>query len=205
MVGCARTSRTRLADSLETCLKLAEGLAIAEFADKAAAGSRDLGRAVRANKSLERNAMSACCFRRNSQCPVLGLHSFPRSSRGCSPSTIRYGALPVPATGPGHPARRSTTRLIVPGAEPHACGAGRRLRRLWAKSSSPYYTQTSEGAGQAIMGFNLSGPLGRSSGQGRSESRSCAAPRRRSAFKYDDGLRSYTTSEGHSRASSPYL
>jgi excinuclease ABC subunit A len=36
----------RLADSLETCLRLAEGLAIAEFADKPLPESGNLGRRV---------------------------------------------------------------------------------------------------------------------------------------------------------------
>ncbi len=80
---------SRLAESFETALELADGLAIVEFADAPA----------------ERRARpSACCSRRNS--PVRSPASpSPRSSRGCSRSTIR--------SAPARPAAGSARQLTV--------------------------------------------------------------------------------------------
>ncbi len=76
---------SRLADSLETCLRLADGLAVAEYADKplppeetSAGGS--------ANKSLN-ETHERVLFSEKFACPVSGF-TIPKSSRGFSPSTI---------------------------------------------------------------------------------------------------------------------
>jgi excinuclease ABC subunit A len=98
----------RLADSLETCLRLADGLAIAEFADKPLPDAEtSQGRPT----SPRTKPMSGCCFRKNS--PVRSPASpFRRSSRGCFPSTTRMAPAP-PATGLA-PRRRSTKRWSSP-------------------------------------------------------------------------------------------
>ena len=71
--SCGPTSASRLAESFETALELADGIAIAEFADA---------------KDAKGEAAAHRCSRRNS--PVRSPASpSPRSSRGCSRSTIR--------------------------------------------------------------------------------------------------------------------
>ena len=97
----------RLADSLETALKIADGIAIAEFADKA------LPPNARRTPSTSRRTRrtSALSSRRNS--PARSPASpFPRSSRGSSPSTIR-SAPARNATGSA-PSRRSTPTSSCP-------------------------------------------------------------------------------------------
>ncbi len=64
--------KSRLADSLETALRLADGLAVAEYAD----GLGDDGKPRQ------------ILFSEKFACPVSGF-TIPRSNRACSPSTIR--------------------------------------------------------------------------------------------------------------------
>ena len=77
----------RLAESFETALKLAEGLAVIEYAD-APAARRPKRRSPtrRPPRSTTRAGRSGSCSRKNSpaRCPA---SPFRKSSRGCSPST----------------------------------------------------------------------------------------------------------------------
>ena len=77
----------RLAESFETALKLAEGLAVIEYADAPAGARRreEVRQEDRKDPRQER-ARSGFCSRKSSpaRCPA---SPFPRSSRGCSPST----------------------------------------------------------------------------------------------------------------------
>jgi excinuclease ABC subunit A len=82
---------TRLADSIETALKLADGLAVAEFADKPLDARNRRGRL---STSPPTKPTSACCSRRNSPARSRASPS-RRSSRGCSPSTTP--SAPAPA------------------------------------------------------------------------------------------------------------
>ena len=94
----------RLADSLETALKLADGLASPNSPTSRCRPTRP-----RRNPPTSRRTrrMSASCSRRNS--PARSPASpFPRSSRGCSPSTIR-SAPARPATGSAASARSTPT------------------------------------------------------------------------------------------------
>ena len=77
----------RLAESFETALKLAEGLAVIEYADAPAAAATRRSPTRRPPKSTTRAARSGSCSRKNSpaRCPA---SPFPKSSRGCFPSTI---------------------------------------------------------------------------------------------------------------------
>ena len=76
----------RLAESFETALKLAEGLAVIEYAD-APAAAEEKNPTRRPQKSTTRAGPSASCSRKSSPapCPV---SPFRKSSRGCSRSTI---------------------------------------------------------------------------------------------------------------------
>ncbi len=137
---------SRLADSLETCLKLADGLAIAEFADKplppeetSAGGS--------ANKSLN-ETHERVLFSEKFACPVSGF-TIPEIEPRLFSFNNPFGACPT-CDGLGFQ-QKIDAQLIVP--EPH-----RTLRdgaiAPWAKSSSPYYGQTLEALGKHY-GFKL--------------------------------------------------
>jgi excinuclease ABC subunit A len=136
----------RLADSLETSLKLADGLAIAEFADKPLP-AEETSAGGSANKSLN-ETHERVLFSEKFACPVSGftiseieprLFSFNNPAGAC-PTCDGLGAQ-----------QKIDANLIVPEPE-------RTLRdgaiAPWAKSSSPYYNQTLEALGKHF-GFKL--------------------------------------------------
>ena len=132
----------RLAESFETALKLADGIAVVEFADApAASAAPSRGGAQRRKPSSRprpRRTRAAWCSRRNSPARSPASRS-PRSSRGCSRSTIR-SAPARPATGSAS-SRRSTPTWSFP-----TSNATLRKGAIapWSRSTSPYYTQTLE-------------------------------------------------------------
>ncbi|MBO9194438.1 excinuclease ABC subunit UvrA [Rhizobium sp. 16-449-1b] len=172
----------RLADSLETSLKLADGLAIAEFADKplpveetAAGGS--------ANKSLN-ETHERVLFSEKFACPVSGftiseieprLFSFNNPAGAC-PTCDGLGAQ-----------QKIDANLIVPEPE-------RTLRdgaiAPWAKSSSPYYNQTLEALGKHF-GFKLGARWNDLSTNAQDVILN--GTEEKIEFHYVDGARSYTT------------
>ena len=174
----------RLADSLETCLKLADGLAIAEFADKplppeetSAGGS--------ANKSLN-ETHERVLFSEKFACPVSGftipeieprLFSFNNPAGAC-PSCDGLGSQ-----------QKIDPDLIVPEPE-------RTLRdgaiAPWAKSSSPYYNQTLEALGRKF-GFKLGSRWNDLSDKAKDVILNGTAEE--IEFQYADGARSYTTTK----------
>jgi excinuclease ABC subunit A len=129
----------RLADSFETALKLADGLAIAEFADKPLPPRR--GRRAPTSRRTRPTSASPS---REVRLPGLRLHH-PRSSRGCSPSTTRFGACPT-CDGLGTEltlrrgadgARRGRCRLRGAPSRPGRRPASRPItRRRWKPSAS---------------------------------------------------------------------
>jgi excinuclease ABC subunit A len=129
---CARTSPTRLADSFETALKLADGLAIAEFADKPLPTRKD-----RRAGSAQENAL---IFLERFACPESGF-TIPEIEPRLFSFNNPQGACPT-CDGLGTTAgvRRGADRArSVAVAAPRRGGA-------WAKTgnTSPYYTQTLE-------------------------------------------------------------
>jgi excinuclease ABC subunit A len=172
----------RLADSLETCLKLADGLAVAEFADKplpleetAAGGS--------ANKSLN-ETHERVLFSEKFACPVSGftipeieprLFSFNNPAGAC-PTCDGLGAQ-----------QKIDPDLIVPEPE-------RTLRdgaiAPWAKSTSPYYNQTLEALGKRF-GFKLGNRWSDLSEEAQDVILN--GTEEKIEFHYIDGARSYAT------------
>ena len=161
---------TRLADSLETCLTLADGLAIAEFADKplppeetAAGGS--------ANKSLN-ETHERVLFSEKFACPVSGFTISEIEPRLFSFNNP-FGACPT-CDGLGSQ-QKIDEALIVP--EPDKTLKSGAIAP-WAKSSSPYYNQTLEALGRpSVSSCRANGPTFPT----RPNMRSCRAPRKRSA------------------------
>ncbi|PWE56428.1 excinuclease ABC subunit A [Metarhizobium album] len=174
----------RLADSLETSLRLADGLAVAEFADKplpveetAAGGS--------ANKSLN-ETHERVLFSEKFACPVSGftipeieprLFSFNNPFGAC-PSCDGLGSL-----------QKIDEALIVPEHD-------KRLKdgavAPWAKSTSPYYNQTLEALGKAF-GFKLNDRWSDLSIS--AQAAILHGTEEKVEFLYADGARSYTTTK----------
>lgn len=173
---------SRLADSIETCLKLADGLAIAEFADKplpveetAAGGS--------ANKSLN-ETHERVMFSEKFACPVSGF-TIPEIEPRLFSFNNPFGACPT-CDGLGSQ-QKIDPELIVPETE-------RTLRdgavAPWAKSSSPYYNQTLEALG-AAYGFKLSNRWSELSE--KAQNAILHGTDEKIEFNYKDGARSYKT------------
>ncbi|MEO9458949.1 MAG: excinuclease ABC subunit UvrA [Lentilitoribacter sp.] len=176
-------SAARLADSLETCLRLSEGLAVAEFADKplpeseTASGSKNKSK----NETHER-----IVFSEKFACPVSGF-TIPEIEPRLFSFNNPFGACPA-CDGLGSQ-KKIDESLIVP-------DQGKTLRdgaiAPWSKSSSPYYKQTLEALGKHFgfrMGdcwFELTDKAQKAILNGTNE---------KIEFNYDDGLRSYKTSK----------
>ncbi|ENR70411.1 excinuclease ABC subunit UvrA [Brucella abortus] len=172
---------TRLADSLETCLKLADGLAIAEFADKplpvgetAEGGSANKS----ANETHER-----ILFSEKFACPVSGF-TIPEIEPRLFSFNNPFGACPT-CDGLGTQ-QAIDPNLIIPD-ESAALKDG--AVAPWARSSSPYYNQTLEALGKAY-GFKVSARWSELSEEAR-QAILYGTKGREITFHYDDGLRSY--------------
>lgn len=176
---------TRLADSLETCLKLADGLAIAEFADKplpvgetAEGGSANKS----ANETHER-----ILFSEKFACPVSGF-TIPEIEPRLFSFNNPFGACPT-CDGLGTQ-QAIDPNLIIPD-ESAALKDG--AVAPWARSSSPYYNQTLEALGKAY-GFKVSARWSELSEEAR-KAILYGTKGREITFHYDDGLRSYQTTK----------
>jgi excinuclease ABC subunit A len=169
---------TRLADSLEQALKLADGLAVAELADVApVAGSK-------ANK--QRNETTErLVFSEKFACPVSGF-TIPEIEPRLFSFNNPFGACPK--CGGLGVEQHIDAELVIPDKE-------RTLRKgaiaPWAKSSSPYYVQTLAALGKHYR-FTLDTKwkdLPKKTqdailyGSGDTDIR----------FSYDDGMRAYDT------------
>lgn len=176
-------SAARLADSLETCLRLSDGLAVAEFADRplpedeTASGSKNKSK----NETHER-----IVFSEKFACPVSGF-TIPEIEPRLFSFNNPFGACPT-CDGLGSQ-KKIDASLIVP-------DQGKTLRdgaiAPWSKSSSPYYKQTLEALGKHFnfrMGdcwFELTDEAQDAILNGTKE---------KIEFNYDDSLRSYKTSK----------
>ncbi|ODT07237.1 MAG: excinuclease ABC subunit A [Mesorhizobium sp. SCN 65-20] len=175
---------TRLADSMETALKLAEGLAVAEFADKPLDASLTGADAINksANETHER-----ILFSEKFACPVSGF-TIPEIEPRLFSFNNPFGACPS-CDGLGSQ-RAIDPALIVP--EDHVS-----LREgavaPWAKSTSPYYAQTLEALGK-VYGFKL-GDRWRELSEEAQNAILHGTGTKEITFNYDDGLRSYKTTK----------
>jgi len=118
---------TRLADSLETALKLAEGLAVVEFADGAAAPT-----GAKANKAKNETA-ERLIFSERFACPVSGF-TIPEIEPRLFSFNNPFGACP--ACGGLGVEQHIDADLVIPDKDETLRGGA---IAPWAKSSSPYY------------------------------------------------------------------
>ncbi|KAA0970535.1 excinuclease ABC subunit UvrA [Aureimonas fodinaquatilis] len=163
--------QARLADSLETSLKLADGLAVAEFADE-----KDEGGKPRQIIFSERFA-----------CPVSGF-TIPEIEPRLFSFNNPFGACPT-CDGLGTQ-RAIDPKLIVPD-ENRTLKAG--AIAPWAKSTSPYYTQTLEALARQYS-FKLTDKWSALT-QESQDAILHGTGRTKIEFKYSDGLRSYAANK----------
>ena len=169
---------TRLADSLEQALKLADGLAVAEMVDSAATEG------AKANKQRNETA-ERLIFSEKFACPVSGF-TIPEIEPRLFSFNNPFGACPK--CGGLGVEQHIDADLVIPDKD-------RTLRQgaiaPWAKSSSPYYTQTLTALAKFYK-FTLDtkwkdlpkkAQKAILDGSGEDEIK----------FAYDDGMRSYET------------
>ena len=175
---------SRLADSLETALKLADGLAIAEFADKPLAAEKTGSDAVNKSKNETHERI---LFSEKFACPVSGF-TIPEIEPRLFSFNNPFGACPT-CDGLGTQ-RAIDPDLVVP--EDHVS-----LREgavaPWAKSTSPYYLQTLEALGKAY-GFKV-GDRWRDLSDEAKNAILHGTGERKIEFSYEDGLRAYKTTK----------
>src|ERR1043166_5439807 len=168
---------TRLADSLEQALKLADGLAVAEFADGAAVEG------AKANKQRNQTT-ERLIFSEKFACPVSGF-TIPEIEPRLFSFNNPFGACPK--CGGLGVEQHIDPELVI--EKDRTLRGGAILP--WAKSSSPYYTQTLQALGKFYK-FTLDtkwkdlpkrAQNAILDGSGEDEIR----------FAYDDGMRSYET------------
>ncbi|OAE98607.1 ABC-ATPase UvrA [Bradyrhizobium centrolobii] len=173
----------RLAESFETALKLAEGLAVVEFADAPAAAPAEEKK--KTAKIHDKSGPERILFSEKFACPVSGF-TIPEIEPRLFSFNNPYGACP--ACGGLGVEQHVDEDLVIPDKE-------MTLRKgaiaPWAKSSSPYYVQTLTALGKHYK-FTLDTKwkdLAKKTqnailyGSGEDEIK----------FSYEDGVRSYDT------------
>jgi excinuclease ABC subunit A len=174
---------TRLADSLETALKLADGLAVAELADAPQAASPPTER--KTAKIHDRSGPERLIFSEKFACPVSGftiseieprLFSFNNPFGACA----ACGGLGIE--------QHIDADLVIPDKD-KSLRAG--AIAPWAKSSSPYYIQTLQALGKHYK-FTLDTKW-KDLPKRTQEAILLGSGDDAIRFVYDDGLRSYET------------
>ncbi|WP_455478256.1 excinuclease ABC subunit UvrA [Bartonella sp. B10] len=169
---------SRLADSIETCLQLADGLAIAEMTDQ------PLNTKESTNKS-KNETHKRLIFSEKFACPVSGF-SIPEIEPRLFSFNNPFGACPV-CDGLGIKEAIDPKRIIPNENLTLKSGA----IAPWSKSSSPYYTQTLEALGKAC-GFKLTDEWCTLSDEAKNTIL-YGTKTKKIPFVYKDSKRSYTT------------
>src|SRR5712675_3244 len=172
---------TRLADSLETALKLADGLAVVEFADGPAVTS-----GAKANKS-KNETDNRLIFSEKFACPVSGF-TIPEIEPRLFSFNNPFGACP--ACGGLGVEQRIDADLIIPDRDKTLRGGA---IAPWAKSSSPYYIQTLQALGKHYK-FTLD-TRWKDLPKKTQDALLHGSGEETIRFVYDDGLRSYQTTK----------
>ncbi|BAT60689.1 UvrABC system protein A [Variibacter gotjawalensis] len=192
---------TRLSDSLEQCLKLAEGLAIAEFADQAqsdaykvaqggseapaAKSDAPQGSKTKGAKIHDQSGPERIMFSEKFACPVSGF-TIPEIEPRLFSFNNPFGACPD--CGGLGVEQMIDPDLVVPDKE---LSLKKGALAPWAKSSSPYYTQTLEALSRSYR-FSLTAKWKDLSKDAR-DAILYGSGERDIKFVYDDGMRAYET------------
>ncbi len=174
----------RLADSMETCLKLSDGLAIAEFADRPLPPESLSGESANKSKNDTHERM---LFSEKFACPVSGFTISEVEPRLFSFNNP-FGACPT-CDGLGTE-RGVDPEMLIPDTDLTLRGGA---ILPWSKSSnpSPYYAQTLEALGRHY-GFKLQDKWSDLSKEAR-DAILFGTGNTEIEFAYDDGLRTYRT------------
>jgi excinuclease ABC subunit A len=172
---------TRLADSLETALKLAEGLAVVEFADGAAPTGGSKANKVK-NETAER-----LIFSEKFACPVSGFTISEVEPRLFSFNNP-FGACP--ACGGLGVEQHIDADLVISDKDRTLRGGA---IAPWAKSSSPYYVQTLQALGKHYK-FTLDTKW-KDLPKKTQDAILYGSKDDAIKFTYDDGMRSYQTTK----------
>ncbi|MCO5163613.1 MAG: excinuclease ABC subunit UvrA [Mesorhizobium sp.] len=175
---------TRLADSLETSLKLAEGIAVAEFADRPLPASET--QEDSANKSAN-ETHERMLFSEKFACPVSGF-TIPEIEPRLFSFNNPFGACP---TCDGLGSQQAIDRNLIVPDESLTLKSG--AVAPWARSTSPYYLQTLDGLGKTY-GFKVTDRWSDLSEEAQDAILNGTGSRQ-VTFAYDDGLRSYKTTK----------
>jgi excinuclease ABC subunit A len=157
----------RLAESFETALGLAEGIAVAEFVDEKA----------------EDGSAKRIMFSEKFACPVSGF-TIPEIEPRLFSFNNPFGACPI-CGGIGHE-MRIDPELVIPDQR---LALKKGAVAPWAKSTSPYYGQTLDALAKHF-GFSLTKPWEELPQKARNVVL-YGSGSEDVTFSYDDGLRSY--------------
>jgi excinuclease ABC subunit A len=178
---------TRLAESFETALRLADGLAVVEFADAPGVTPQDEAPGKKSAKIHDQSGPERLIFSEKFACPVSGF-TIPEVEPRLFSFNNPFGACP--ACGGLGVEQHIDADLVIPDKDKTLRGGA---IAPWAKSTSPYYIQTLQALGKHYK-FTLDTrwkDLPKKTqdallnGSGEDTIR----------FVYDDGLRSYQTTK----------
>jgi excinuclease ABC subunit A len=178
---------TRLAESFETALRLADGLAVVELADAPGVASQDAASGKKSAKIHDQSGPERLIFSEKFACPVSGF-TIPEVEPRLFSFNNPFGACP--ACGGLGVEQHIDADLVIPDKDKTLRGGA---IAPWAKSTSPYYIQTLQALGKHYK-FTLDTKWkdlpkktqdALLNGSGEDTIR----------FVYDDGLRSYQTTK----------
>jgi excinuclease ABC subunit A len=178
---------TRLADSLETALRLTDGMAVAELADKPLPPEDTMEGGAK-NKSRN-ETHERLIFSEKFACPVSGF-TIPEIEPRLFSFNNPFGACPT-CDGLGAQ-QKMDEDLVVP--DTHLTLAKGAIAP-WSKSTkpSPYYAQTLKALGK-VYGFKLTDKWSDLSADAQTAVL-YGTGRKAITFVYDDGLRTYKTTK----------
>ncbi|MEM1039494.1 MAG: excinuclease ABC subunit UvrA [Pseudomonadota bacterium] len=178
--------QTRLADSMETALRLTDGMAVAEFADKPLPASETTAESKNKSKNETHERM---VFSEKFACPVSGF-TIPEIEPRLFSFNNPFGACPT-CDGLGTE-QKIDENLVVPDG---SLSLSRGAIAPWSKSSnpSPYYAQTLQAIGK-VYGFKLTTAWDEIGSDGQTAIL-FGTGKKSIDFVYDDGLRTYKTSK----------
>ncbi|AGF74628.1 excinuclease ABC subunit A [Bartonella australis AUST/NH1] len=175
---------SRLTDSIETCLKLADGIAIAEMTDQPLTKK---GTAKEPANKSKNETHKRFIFSEKFACPVSGF-SIPEIEPRLFSFNNPFGACPI-CDGLGTQKTIDPARIVPNENLTLKAGA----IAPWSKSSSLYYKQILEGLGEAY-GFKLTDKWCALSDEAQ-RAILYGSQTKEITFAYKDGARSYTATK----------
>jgi excinuclease ABC subunit A len=133
---------TRLAESFETALRLADGLAVVELADAPGVASQDAASGKKSAKIHDQSGPERLIFSEKFACPVSGF-TIPEVEPRLFSFNNPFGACP--ACGGLGVEQHIDADLVIPDKDKTLRGGA---IAPWAKSTSPYYIQTLQALGK---------------------------------------------------------